>query len=57
MREERGDEHSEVMETLRQIQADVAELKARTRESASVVSEPEPEERLAEPGVNAAVAM
>ena len=31
VREERGEEHVELMETLRQIQADVAELKSRTR--------------------------
>jgi voltage-gated potassium channel len=31
VKQERGDEHAEVMETLRQIQADVAELKARAR--------------------------
>jgi voltage-gated potassium channel len=31
VREERSDEHEEMMETLRQIQADVAELKSRTR--------------------------
>jgi hypothetical protein len=30
VKQERGEEHDEVMETLRQIQADVAELKART---------------------------
>jgi voltage-gated potassium channel len=30
VKQERGDEHEEVMETLRQIQADVAELKSRT---------------------------
>jgi hypothetical protein len=28
MKEERGDEHVEVMEALRQLQADVAELKS-----------------------------
>ena len=31
VKEERGEEHAEVMETLRQIEADVAELKSRTR--------------------------
>ena len=31
VKQERGDEHAEVMETLRQIQADVADLKSRTR--------------------------
>jgi voltage-gated potassium channel len=31
VKQERGDEHEELMETLRQIQADVAELKSRTR--------------------------
>jgi len=31
VKQERGDEHDEVMETLRQIQADVADLKSRTR--------------------------
>ena len=31
VKQERGEEHVEVMETLRQIQADVAELKSRTR--------------------------
>ena len=31
VKQERGEEHAEVMETLRQIQADVAELKSRTR--------------------------
>jgi voltage-gated potassium channel len=31
VKQERGQEHEEVMETLRQIQADVAELKSRTR--------------------------
>jgi voltage-gated potassium channel len=31
VKQERGDEHAEVMETLRHIQADVAELKARAR--------------------------
>ena len=30
VKQERGDEHDEVMEILRQIQADVAELKSRT---------------------------
>ena len=29
VKEERGDEHTEVMETLRRIEADVAELKSR----------------------------
>lgn len=31
VKQERGDEHDEVMETLRQIQADVAELKSQMR--------------------------
>ena len=31
VKQERGDEHDEVMETLRQIQADEAELKSLTR--------------------------
>jgi len=30
VKQERGEEHVEVMETLRQIKADVAELKSRT---------------------------
>jgi voltage-gated potassium channel len=31
VKQERGEEHDEVMETLRQIQADVADLKSRAR--------------------------
>jgi voltage-gated potassium channel len=31
VKQDQGDEHEEVMETLRQIQADVADLKSRTR--------------------------
>ena len=31
VKQERGDEHDEMMETLRQIQADVAELKSQMR--------------------------